>query len=108
ASVEDLVKKFSGALSRRGGYRDARDATLGERACEARRRVARLGQVQLVERDELWPLLQSVPVARKLVVDRSDVCKRIGPGRIDDVHEEARAFDVAEELFAKSEAAARA
>src|SRR2546430_4517273 len=68
---------------------------------------SRIGQVDLVQRDELRPLLEAPPVTLKLGVDRGDVLERIGLGRVDDVHEKPCALDMPKELFAEPQASAR-
>src|SRR5439155_7009235 len=90
APMEDLAKEIVGTLVRRRRYRDARDATLGKRASDTRRGLARLGQVDLVQRDELRTLRQPTPVAPKLGVDRCDVLEGIRPRCVDHMHKEPR------------------
>src|SRR2546430_15253580 len=68
---------------------------------------SRIGQVDLVQRDELRPLLEAPPVTLKLGVDRGDVLERIGLGRVDDVHEKPCALDMPKELFAEPQASDR-
>src|SRR6185503_6459090 len=92
---------------RRGGDRDARDPALRQSPCDPGRGFARIGKVDLVQRDELRPVLESSPVASKLRIDRGDVAKRIGLRCINDVHEQARPLDVPKELLAEAETAAR-
>src|SRR6266576_3086102 len=105
AAIEDLAKQVAGAVSRRGRYGHARHPPFGERARDARGRLTRVRKVELVQRDELRSLLQPVPVAPQLGVDRRDVLERIGAGRVNDMHEKPRALDVPKELLAEAEAA---
>ena len=92
---------------RRGRYREARDAAVGERARDARRRLARLGKIDLVQRDELRTQSQAAPVALELGVDGRDVLERIGSRCVDHVNEKPRALDVPQELLAEAKTAAR-
>src|SRR5438876_952127 len=78
-----------------------------ESARDPRRRVARLGEVELIQSDEPRALIKAAPVAHQLGVDGGDVLERIGARRVHDMHEEPRALDVPKELFAEAEAAAR-
>src|SRR5439155_835872 len=74
---------------------------------DARRRLARLGEIDLVQRDELRTQSQAAPVALELGVDGRDVLERIGSRCVDHVNEKPRALDVPQELLAEAETAAR-
>src|SRR5947208_1180184 len=80
AAIEDLAKQVTGAVSRRGRYGHARHPPFGERARDARRGLTRFRKVELVQRDQLRSLLEAVPVAPQLGVDRRDVLERLGAG----------------------------
>src|SRR5438270_282908 len=65
-------------------------------------------EVDLVQDDDLWPLLEAGAVLGQLVVDRAELALWLPGGYVDHVHEQARALEVREELVAETDAFARA
>src|SRR6267142_806749 len=105
---EKALRKPIDTLPGRRGDRDGLAAARGERLHEGGHVVASLGQVDLVQGDKLGPLTETVAVRVELAVDRGDVRERVLARRVDDMDDEARPLDVAQELLAESRALARA
>src|ERR1700680_2545360 len=79
--------------------------TLAPRACAS----APGGfQVELVDRDQVWPPRQLGGELLDLAADRGEVLPRIGGAAVDEINQDLRALDVTKETQAKPGAMRRA
>src|SRR5204863_377640 len=69
----------------------------------------RLGeQVDLVQDDRLWPLVEAGAVLGELVVDLAELLPDVARGHVDHVQQQPRAFEVREKLVPEPDTLARA
>lgn len=91
----------------------ARGARDGQRLRQAQGRASlghtssRLGQVDLVDDHELRLGRQTLAIAGQLGVDGGIVGQRVEAGAVEQMYQQARAFDVPQELVAQAGAIGR-
>ena len=103
-NLEQRAAQFVETHARRGGdTQDAQDSLF----LHAERRRLQV-EIDLVQDDDLRPLVETGAVRGELGVDRVPALVRVVLGRVDDVQEHPGTFEVGEELVPEPDALARA
>src|SRR5712691_3027391 len=77
AALEDEPQQIIRPLARGGRDHEGLDSPRSKRGGDARRRLTRIREIDLVERDDARALLEPAAIAAELVVDRLDVRERV-------------------------------
>ena len=104
---EELVAalcELPSALAGGGGDLEAGEADRLDLVGEQLEVGARVRVVEFVEGEDLRFVSEAVPEVAQLLIDEIAVGERIVGGHVEDVHQDAGALDVAQELVAEADA----